>query len=898
MSQFVYFFGEGRTDAPGLDKMLLGGKGANLCEMSQLGIPVPPGIVITTESCKRYIRDKRMPSGLMEEVLVRIQQLNSATGKVFGNPDRPLLLSVRSGAPVSMPGMMDTILNLGFNSETLEGMANSTGNERFVCDSYRRFIQMYGSVVLELPHHDFEHILADVKKEVGASVDTDLRARDLREIIKQYKDLVKRITGNDFPEDVHEQLRGSIEAVFKSWNNDRANIYRRLNHISDDLGTAVTVQSMVFGNMGETSGTGVAFTRNPSTGEHKFYGEYLMNAQGEDVVAGIRTPFPISRLSTDLPEVYNQLDEVQKRLEAHYKDMQDLEFTIQEKKLYMLQTRSGKRTGVAALRIAVEMVDEGVIDKRTALIRVDPESIPSMLAPVFDQSEKIKAVKEKRYLTKGLNAGPGAASGKVVFDSWEAQNKKLKGEKTILVRMETSPEDIAGMEAAEGILTARGGMTSHAAVVARGMNKPCVVGCSSLHVEEKSLFMAVATEDGRSVIVRAGDDISIDGSTGEVLLGKLETRPSEIQQVLDGFVAEETSMIAKYFKKFMTWADDVRTLQIRTNADTPRDARIARIFGAQGIGLCRTEHMFFEGERISAMQEMILADTADAREKALGKLLPYQRDDFIGIFEAMEGLPVTIRLLDPPLHEFIPHDEGHMGELAYKTGVSLEKIRMRVETLKEQNPMLGHRGCRLGITYPEITKMQVRAILEAAVAVKKKGKSVFPEIMVPLVGSLKEFKHQKDLIEATAQVVMREANSRVDFLVGTMIEVPRAAIVADQIASEAKFFSFGTNDLTQMFMGFSRDDADKFLRDYLRLGFYERNPFQSIDQEGVGELIKIAIERGKKTRPDIKLGICGEHGGDPTSIVFFHKIGLNYVSCSPFRVAVARAAAARAALGV
>lgn len=896
MSQYVYFFGEGRTDVPALDKKLLGGKGANLCEMSQLGIPVPPGIVITTDACKRYIKEQRFPSGLMEEVLVRIQQLNSATGKVFGNPDHPLLVSVRSGAPVSMPGMMDTILNLGLNSETLEGMVRSTGNERFVCDSYRRFIQMYGNVVLEIPHHDFEHILADVKKQVGATSDTDLRAQDLRDLIVRYKELVRRVHGKDFPEDVQEQLRGSIEAVFKSWNNDRAIIYRRLNHIADELGTAVNVQAMVFGNMGDTSGTGVAFTRNPSTGERKFYGEYLMNAQGEDVVAGIRTPFPISRLSSDLPEVYGQLDEVQKRLEAHYKDMQDLEFTIQEKKLYMLQTRSGKRTGVAALRMAVEMVDEGLIDKRTALIRVDPESIPSMLAPVFDLDEKKIAIKEKRYLTKGLNAGPGAASGKVVFDSWSAQNKKIKGEKTILVRMETSPEDIAGMEAAEGILTARGGMTSHAAVVARGMNKPCVVGCSALHVEERSQFMAVATEDGRSVIVREGDFISIDGSTGEVLLGSLQTKPSEIQQVLDGVIPGHDSQIAKNFQKFMGWSDEVRTLQIRTNADTPRDARIARIFGAQGIGLCRTEHMFFEGERITAMQEMILSDSVEAREKALLKLLPYQREDFIGIFEAMEGLPVTIRLLDPPLHEFVPHDEGHMGELAQRSGIDLDKIRIRIEALKEQNPMLGHRGCRLGVTYPEITKMQVRAILEAAVAVKKKGKSVYPEIMVPLVGHVKEFTHQRELIESTAQIVMREANTRVDFTIGTMIEVPRAALVADQIAVEAKFFSFGTNDLTQMGMGFSRDDADKFLRDYLRLGFYERNPFQSIDQEGVGELVKIAIERGRKTRPDIKLGVCGEHGGDPTSIMFFHKIGLQYVSCSPFRVAVARAAAARAVL--
>jgi pyruvate,orthophosphate dikinase len=896
MSQYVYFFGEGRSDVPALDKKLLGGKGANLCEMSQLGIPVPPGLVITTDACKRYTKDQQMPAGLMDEVMVRMDQLNSSTGKTFGNPDRPLLVSVRSGAPVSMPGMMDTILNLGLNSETLEGMVRSTGNERFVCDSYRRFIQMYGDVVLGLAHHDFEHILNDVKRSVGAAQDTDLRAGDLRDIIRQYKELVKRTIGREFPEDVQEQLRGSIEAVFRSWLNERAIVYRRLNHISDDLGTAVNVQAMVFGNMGDTSGTGVAFTRNPSTGERRFYGEYLMNAQGEDVVAGIRTPFPIARLATDMPDVYAQLDEVQKRLESHYHDMQDLEFTIQDRKLYMLQTRSGKRTGVAALRMAVEMREEGLIDAKTALLRVDPESIPSMLAPVFDPEEKSKAIKEKRYLTKGLNAGPGAASGVVVFDSWNAQNRKLKGEKTILVRMETSPEDIAGMEAAEGILTARGGMTSHAAVVARGMNKPCVVGCSALHVEERSAFMAVATEDGRSIIVREGEFISIDGSTGEVLLGSVKTRPSEIQQVLDGEISEESSMVARYFKKYMSWTDEHRTLQIRTNADTPRDARIARIFGAQGIGLCRTEHMFFEGERISAMQEMILADTVQAREAALAKLLPYQRDDFTGIFEAMEGLPVTIRLLDPPLHEFIPHDEGHQGELAHKSGVSLEKIRLRVEALKEQNPMLGHRGCRLGITFPEITRMQVRAIMEAVVAVKKKGKSVYPEIMVPLVGHVKELRHQKELIDQTAAAVMREANTRIDYMVGTMIEVPRAALVANEIAEEAKFFSFGTNDLTQMGMGFSRDDADKFLRDYLRLGIYERNPFQSIDQEGVGQLIKIAIEKGRQARPDIKLGICGEHGGDPTSIIFFHKLGLNYVSCSPFRVAVARAAAARAAL--
>ncbi len=891
----VYFFGEGRAEGTELGKKILGGKGANLAEMARLGIPVPPGLIITTDACKYYSANGRLPDGMMEDVHKKMKELNQAAGKTFADASNPLLVSVRSGAPVSMPGMMDTILNLGLNPSTVDGLIKQTSNPRFVNDSYRRFIQMFSDVVLGVEHHDFEVALEAAKKQKGVKDDTGLDADDLKKLIEEYKKIVRKDAGIDFPDDPYVQLEKAIEAVFKSWDNDRAKFYRKLNGIPDDLGTAINVQAMVFGNMGEDSGTGVAFTRDPSTGERKFYGEFLMNAQGEDVVAGIRTPHPIKDLQEIMPEAYSKLFEIQDRLEKHFKDMQDIEFTIQQKKLYLLQTRSGKRTGFAALRIAVEMVDEGLIDKKTALMRVDPETVPSLLAPIFHQEQKKKAVEGGRLLTKGLNAGPGAASAALVLSSQLAQELALKGQKTILVRFETSPEDIIGMEASEGILTARGGMTSHAAVVARGMNKPCVVGCSALQIDIKAKTMTVKKSDGSVVTLAEGDDISIDGSTGEVLKGHLDTQPSEIDQALHGENGD-VSRLAEDFIKLLSWADEVRRLRVRANADIPRDAKTARMYGAEGIGLCRTEHMFFGGERILAMREMILAETAVEREKALAKILPYQREDFEGLFQSMNGLPVTIRLLDPPLHEFLPHTFKEDEDLAKSLGISPEKIRNRVQSLHEMNPMLGHRGCRLGITYPEITRMQVRAIFEAACNIKKKGIDVKPEVMVPLVGHEKELKFQKEIIDSVAKEVMTEKGIEIAYLAGTMIEVPRAAIRAAQIAEYAQFFSFGTNDLTQMTLAFSRDDAGSFLGDYVDRGIYERSPFVTIDQDGVGDLIKIAIERGKQIRPNIKLGVCGEHGGDSASIHFFNKIGLDYVSCSPFRVAVARLAAAQAAL--
>lgn len=898
MSQYVYFFGDGQAEGGHLTKKELGGKGANLSEMAKLGIPVPPGVVISTEACNLYSKTGGFPEGLMDQVREKLKLVNQATGKEFGNPEQPLLVSVRSGAPVSMPGMMDTILNLGINEETMKGMIKLTGNERFVHDSFRRFIQMFGNVVLGIAHEKFEKILEGHKHKKGVEHDTELDSADLLAIAGDYRAMVKQETGEEFPMDPEQQLVKAIEAVFASWNNDRAIHYRQMNGISSDLGTAVNVQSMVFGNMGDDSGTGVAFTRNPSTGEKKFYGEFLTNAQGEDVVAGIRTPRPIAELESLMPDVYKHLFEVQERLENHFGDMQDIEFTIQEKKLYMLQTRNGKRTGFAALKIAVDMVREGKTDKKKALTLVDPESIPSLLAPIFDSAEKTKAINDGRLMTKGLNAGPGAASAEVVFSAEKAVEKARKKQKTLLVRLETSPEDIAGMEAAEGILTARGGMTSHAAVVARGMNKPCVVGCHDLQFSEENGLtkLMVKKSDGTKVEVKEGDHISIDGSTGEVISGPLNTLPSEVWQVLHGDLDENQSELAKDFKEFMSWAEDVKKLKVRANADTPRDAETARIFGAQGIGLCRTEHMFFGGERIVAMQEMIVAESLAAREKALAKLLPYQREDFIGLFKAMAGFPVTIRLLDPPLHEFLPHDEAGIKDLAGKLRVSVEDLSNRVADLSESNPMLGHRGCRLGITYPEITAMQVRAIIEAAIELNKNGMSIEPEIMVPLVGNVKELELQKKVIDDTAKKVMEEKGMQVPYMVGTMIEVPRAAVTANQIASVAQFFSFGTNDLTQTTLAFSRDDADKFLREYSKREIYERNVFQTVDQDGVGEMVRIAMEKGRSTRPDIKLGVCGEHGGDPSSIYFFHKLGLDYVSCSPFRVAVARLSAARANL--
>jgi len=895
MEQWVYFFGKNKAEGRELGKQILGGKGANLVEMAHMGIPVPPGFVITCQACNYFSKNNKYPDGLTEQIKEKLAELEKATEMKFGDPEKPLLVSVRSGAPISMPGMMDTVLNLGLNSKTIPGLAKLTNNERFAMDAFRRFLNMFGDVVLGVDHEGFEAILEKHKEKAGAKFDTELNADHLKAVCEDYKKLIKDKTGKEFPEDPMVQLQMSIDAVFQSWNTERAVIYRRLNHIPNDLGTAVNVQFMVFGNMGEDSATGVAFTRSPSTGENKFYGEYLLNAQGEDVVAGIRTPLEIENLGKEMPEIYSELMGIQQKLEKHFKEMQDIEFTVQQKKLYMLQTRTGKRTGIAALRIAVEMVDEGLIDQRTAVLRVDPETIPGLLAPIFNPDEKQLAINEGRLLAKGLNAGPGAASAAVVFSSKTATEYGKAKKKCILVRKETSPEDIAGMEAALGILTARGGMTSHAAVVARGMNKPCVAGCSALSVDESKKQLMVKTKDGKNFTIKEGDEISIDGSTGEVLKGSLVTMPSEIHQSMSGELKGK-SILAEYFQRFMSWADDTRKLNVRTNADTPRDSANARMFGAEGIGLCRTEHMFFGGERIMAMREMIIVESAEDREKALAKLLPFQREDFMGIFEVMDGLPVTIRLLDPPLHEFLPHTEKQMQELAKSANVSIERIQARASYLEEMNPMLGHRGCRLGITFPEITRMQARAIIEAAIEVKKKGKTVLPEIMVPLIGTVKELSLQRDIILEVAEKVMEEKGEKLDFLIGTMIEVPRAAITADEVAEVAEFFSFGTNDLTQMTCGFSRDDAHKFLGEYGELGVYDRDPFEALDQTGVGELVKIAVEKGRSVNSKLKLGICGEHGGDPSSIHFFRKVNLDYVSCSPFRVPVARLAAAQAEL--
>ena len=894
MARMIYFFGEGKAEGLKLGKQTLGGKGINLNEMANLGIPVPPGVVIVTDACKTYIKTNEFPSGLEKELLENIGKLEKNLGSKLGGKERPLLVSVRSGAPVSMPGMMDTILNLGLNEESIAAMVKETGNERFVLDSYRRFLQMFSDVVLGIEHHDFEEILAEHKKRAGVEQDFALQVEHLKAIIADYQALIQKKTGSPFPQDAHLQLRMAIEAVFRSWNNDRAIYYRRMNGIPHDIGTAVVVQSMVFGNMGEDSGTGVAFTRNPSTGENVFYGEYLLNAQGEDVVAGIRTPRPIEELEKDMPEVYAQLYKIQKRLEKHFRDMQDLEFTIQNKKLFLLQTRSGKRAALAALRIAMEMVEEGMTDKISALKQVEPEAIPSLLAPIFITAPKKEAIRKGRLVARGLNAGPGAASGKIAFDSHVAAEWAGQGEKVILVRQETSPEDIMGMEHSKGILTARGGMTSHAAVVARGMNKPCVVGCAALHIDHKTGTMNVENE-GKSFQFKEGDELSIDGSTGEVIEGSLDTQASEIDQYLSGQFKGE-SKVTQNFLKLMEWADEKRVLKIRANADTPRDAKVARSYGAQGIGLCRTEHMFFEGHRILIMRQMILTKTKEERQKALDKLLKYQEEDFRGIFEAMEGLPVTVRLLDPPLHEFLPHSSEQDEELGKHLGISPEEVRHRSELLKEENPMLGHRGCRLGITFPEVTEMQTKAIIKAAIDIKKKGKDVHPEIMVPLVGHERELELQRKVIDKTAEEVMKAEGEKIEYLVGTMIEVPRAAVRAREIAKQAQFFSFGTNDLTQTTLAFSRDDSGSFLTEYLNLGIYETSPFQTLDIQGVGELVKIAIEGGRKERADIKLGICGEHGGDPASIKFFHDQSLQYVSCSPFRVAVARLAAAKAAL--
>jgi len=877
--KYVYHFGGGSADGDASMKNLLGGKGANLAEMAGLGIPVPPGFTITTEMCTVYYKlAKNYPSELNEQVDTGVAHIEGIMGKKFGDPDNPLLVSVRSGARISMPGMMDTVLNLGLNDVTVQGLIKQSGNERFAWDSYRRFVQMYGDVVLGMKPEDvdeedpFEVIIDAKKEEKGVKQDTDLVTEDLKDLVVKFKALIKQRKGIDFPEDPKEQLWGAINAVFGSWMGERAIIYRRINKIPGDWGTAVNVQAMVFGNMGNDSGTGVAFTRDPATGENVFYGEYLINAQGEDVVAGIRTPEPIARLSEEMPTAYEELMRIREKLEQHYTDMQDVEFTIEQKKLFMLQTRTGKRTAAAAVRIAVQMVEEGLIDKETAVSRVAPEQLDQLLHPMFD----LDAKKSARKLATGLNASPGAAVGKVYFNAEDAEEHAAAGEKVILVRLETSPEDIGGMAAAEGILTVRGGKTSHAAVVGRGMGKPCVVGCGALNVS-----YAARTINVDGIVVKEGDYISIDGSDGAVMLGQVALVDPEI---------------TGDFAKLMEWVDEIRKLGVRTNADTPHDAKVAREFGAEGIGLCRTEHMFFGGDRIDSVREMILADDLDGRLKALGKLLPMQREDFVGIFRAMDGLPVTIRTLDPPLHEFLPHEDDQIVELAYKINRNPQRIKEKLEQLHESNPMLGHRGCRLGMIYPEITEMQARAIMEAACEVAKDGVDVHPEIMIPLVGTMGEMTGQKETVQAVCKQVIKETGVKIDYKIGTMIEIPRAALIADQIAKEAEFFSFGTNDLTQMTCGYSRDDAGKFLPAYVEKKVWKEDPFQSLDQEGVGKLVEMGVKLGRRARRSLKVGICGEHGGDPASIEFCYNVGMTYVSCSPFRVPVARLAAAQAVL--
>ncbi|MGE5316313.1 MAG: pyruvate, phosphate dikinase [Acidobacteriota bacterium] len=899
MPKFVYFFGNGKAEGKAEMKNLLGGKGANLAEMVNIGLPVPAGFTITTEVCTYYYANKRTyPKSLQSEVESALKKVEKAMGAKFGDPKNPLLVSVRSGARASMPGMMDTILNLGLNDTVAEGLVKKTGNERFVYDSYRRFVQMYGDVVLGLkPEHKdeidpFEVIIEEKKKEKGIHLDTDLTAEDLKELVRLFKAAIKERTGHDFPQDPMKQLWGAAGAVFSSWNNERAIAYRKMYDIPEAWGTAVNIQSMVFGNMGLDSGTGVAFTRDAATGDNYFYGEYLMNAQGEDVVAGTRTPLHISQLEKDEPKLYKQLDAIRKKLEKHYRDMMDVEFTIQQGKLYMLQCRVGKRTAFAQIKIAVDMVAERLINEKEALSRIEPESLNQLLRPVFDVKEKQAAIAEGRLLAKGLNAGPGAATGRLVFNAPDAEEWKKRGEAVILTRIETSPEDIKGMDASEGILTARGGMTSHAALVARQMGKVCVAGCPELNIDYTTHTMEV-----KGKVFNEGDWISLDGTTGEVIEGKVATKPSEVLQVLvDKTLDPKDAPVYQQYAKVMSWADKYRRLNIRTNADQPDQAANAVAFGAEGIGLCRTEHMFFGEGKIGPMREMILADTVEARKAALAKLLPLQREDFEGIFRAMDGRPVTIRTIDPPLHEFVPHEEKQQRELAEQMGISFEKVHQRVEGLHEFNPMLGFRGCRLGIIFPEITEMQSRAIFEAAANVIAEGTKVSPEIMIPLVGNVKELANQEKIVRRVAAEVMAEKNVKIKYLVGTMIEVPRGAITANEIATVAEFFSFGTNDLTQTTLGVSRDDAARFLVPYVKEEIYAKDPFEVLDRDGVGSLMKIAIEKGRSVRPDLKVGICGEHGGEPSSVEFCHSINQNYVSCSPFRVPIARLAAARAAL--
>ena len=873
MKKWVYFFEEGSKDM----KDILGGKGANLAEMTNLGLPIPNGFTITTDACTDYYKNNKSVSSEVEkQIYDAITKLEEKNGKKFGDTSDPLLVSVRSGARASMPGMMDTILNLGLNDESVEGFGKKTGNPRFAYDSYRRFIQMYSDVVMEVPKSHFEKIIDEIKEEKGIKYDTELTVDDLKELVTKFKSVYKEaMNGEEFPEDPKDQLIGAVKAVFRSWDNPRAIVYRRMNDIPGDWGTAVNVQTMVFGNKGETSGTGVAFTRNPSTGEKGIYGEYLINAQGEDVVAGVRTPQPITKLEEDMPECYKEFMEIATKLEKHYKDMQDMEFTIEEGKLYFLQTRNGKRTAEAAINIACDLVDEGMITKEEAILRIDAKSLDALLHPNFDK----EALKEALVIGEGLPASPGAGAGKVVFTAEEAKELKEKGERVILVRLETTPEDIEGMVASEGILTARGGMTSHAAVVARGMGTCCVSGCGDIKINEDSKEFTLGDK-----IVKEGDYISIDGSTGKVYYGDVKTTDSEI---------------TGNFERIMKWADEIRTLKVRTNADNPRDTKTAVDFGAEGIGLCRTEHMFFEEERIPKIRKMILSETTEERESALNELIPFQKSDFKAMYKVLQDRPMTVRYLDPPLHEFLPTDEEEIKTLASDMNITVDKLNNKIAELHEFNPMMGHRGCRLAVTYPEIARMQTRALIEAAIEVKEEdGYDITVEIMIPLVGEEKELKFVKDIVIETAEKVKDEKDSDIEYKIGTMIEIPRAALTADKVANEAEFFSFGTNDLTQMTFGFSRDDAGKFLDAYYKNKIYESDPFARLDQNGVGKLVEMAAKLGRETRPDIKLGICGEHGGDPSSIEFCQKVGLDYVSCSPFRVPIARLAAAQAAINV
>ncbi|PMP85925.1 MAG: pyruvate, phosphate dikinase [Roseiflexus castenholzii] len=882
--KWVYLFTEGNASM----RDLLGGKGAGVAEMTRTGVPVPPGFTITTEACNEYYaRGKQFPEGLWEQTLAALKVIEEQVGKKFGDPDNPLLVSVRSGARESMPGMMDTVLNLGLNKETLAGLARLTNNPRFAADAYRRFVQLFGKIVLGVDGEKFEHVMSEAKGRDRQ--DTDLTAEELMQIAETFKAIIKEDAGVNFPEDPYEQLRMAITAVFNSWMGRRAVDYRRVYKIPDTLGTGVNVQTMVFGNMGNDSATGVAFTRNPATGADELYGEYLVNAQGEDVVAGIRTPKPISKLREEMPEVYEQFSQIAKMLERHYKDVQDVEFTIERGKLWMLQTRNGKRTGMAAVKIAVDMVNEGLIDQRTALRRVQPEMLNQFLFPIVNPAAAEHAIR----LARGLAAGPGAAQGRIVLDPDEAAARSEQGERVILVRTETAPEDFHGMVASQAILTARGGLTSHAAVGARQLGKCCGCGWGDLEIDYKSGAVHV---HGTDVILKDGDWITVDGHSGWVYAGQVETQEAEVIQVVRGQMKPEDSKLYGYFTTFLSWADEVRRLGVRANADTPTDARVARLFGAEGIGLCRTEHMFFEGDRIDAVREMIVADTPEDRRRALAKIEPLQQGDFEGIFEVMDGLPVTIRTLDPPLHEFLPHGDREIEELAHKMGIDVATLKAKIEGLREANPMLGFRGCRLGIEYPEITEMQARAIFHAAANCQARGIKVHPEIMIPLVGDVSELRMQGDIVRRVADEVMVETGQKIDYLLGTMIEVPRAALTADKIATIAEFFSFGTNDLTQMTFGMSRDDAGRFLPLYVERKLLKDDPFEVLDQEGVGQLVRMGVERGRSTRPDLKTGICGEHGGEPESVKFCHRVGLNYVSCSPYRVVIARLAAAQAVL--